>query len=281
VSLPRPDWGHEEYVLDGVTVLPFTAIDQDGARTRRANVVIGHLIDGPRATAFSVKHRIPAVVVSHNWESIPRDADLVVFNSEWLADYHGRDRRHIVVRPHVDVDSYRTTPGDRVTLINASPAKGAGLVADLAAALPDVGFLMVEGAYGEQIRPDLPNVAWQPMLPPGRMRDEVYTRTRILLMPSLFESWGRTAVEAMASGIPVIANPTPGLVECLGDGGTLIPLDDPDAWAAEITRLSTPRAWSTASRRAAVRGRQLHDITTTDLDTFVHAVEDLARGAAR
>lgn len=281
VSLSRPDYADTAYELDGVHVLPFESIDQDGARTKRADVIIGHLIDGSRAAAFSVKHRVPSVVVSHNWEHIPAYAALAVYNSEWLADYHGRERPHIVVRPHVAIDDYVTTPGEHVTLINSSPAKGALLVEALAAAMPDTSFLMVEGAYGEQIHPDLPNVTWQPMLPPGDMRDQVYARTRILLMPSLFESWGRTAVEAMASGIPVIANPTMGLVECVDTGGTLVDVNDAKAWKTAITRLQAPKAWQAASRKATARARELHDITVTDLDTFVHAVENLARGAAR
>jgi len=39
---------------------------------------------------------------------------------------------------------------------------------------------------------------------------EVYGRARIILMPSLYESYGRVAVEALATGIPSIVAPTLG-----------------------------------------------------------------------
>ncbi|WP_262928542.1 glycosyltransferase family 4 protein [Streptomyces sp. CBMA152] len=52
------------------------------------------------------------------------------------------------------------------------------------------------------------------------MREHVYSRSRVILMPSLYESWGRVAVEAFASGIPVIAHTTPGLVESMGEAGS-------------------------------------------------------------
>ncbi len=48
--------------------------------------------------------------------------------------------------------------------------------------------------------------------------DEVFpwlSRTRILIIPSMDEGFGRMAIEAMACGIPVIANPVGGLLEII------------------------------------------------------------------
>jgi len=74
-------------------------------------------------------------------------------------------------------------------------------------------------------------------------------------MPSEYESWGRVGVEAMASGIPVIAHPTPGLQESLGDAGVFVDRNDIDGWERAIRRLLTPRAYGTASKKAR-RGRR-------------------------
>ena len=49
------------------------------------------------------------------------------------------------------------------------------------------------------------------------MRQSVYARTRLLLMPSRSESFGRVGLEAAASGIPTIASPVEGVPEVLGD----------------------------------------------------------------
>ena len=71
----------------------------------------------------------------------------------------------------------------------------------LAERFPDQRFFAVEGSYGEQIiRTDLPNVEWLRHVPGHQMREQVYARTKVLLMPSVYESYGRTAVEAMVAG---------------------------------------------------------------------------------
>lgn len=52
------------------------------------------------------------------------------------------------------------------------------------------------------------------------------------LIPSLFESFGYVAVEAMSEGIPVFASRCGGLIEIVEDGytGTLLPAGDAPAW---------------------------------------------------
>jgi hypothetical protein len=57
---------------------------------------------------------------------------------------------------------------------------------------------------------------------------EVFRKTRVVLMPSLYESYGRVAVEAACAGIPAIVHPTEGLLESLN-------ADKPD-WVVEYTR---------------------------------------------
>jgi glycosyltransferase involved in cell wall biosynthesis len=61
--------------------------------------------------------------------------------------------------------------------------------------------------------------------------------TKILLVPSQEESWGRVAVEAMSSGIPVISNPTPGLREACGEAGIYIDRENIAEWVQMINRL--------------------------------------------
>jgi glycosyltransferase involved in cell wall biosynthesis len=281
VSVSRPDYSPAEpYTLDGVQVLPFANRAQDSRRSFGCDVVIAHLCDMPRAAALARKARCPVAVVVHNFEKPPLGVDLAVYNSQWLAEWHdaaGRGDPWMVVRPPVDVPAYRTTPGDLVTLVNAKIDKGGLLVKGLAKRLPDIGFLVVQGAYGAQVPMRAKNITRQKLVAPTEMRDKVYSRTRVLLMPSAHESWGRVAVEAMASGIPVIAHPTPGLKECLGPAGIYADRDDPSAWEAAITRLGDGRAYAAASKKAAARADELHRMTTADLEAFVEAVTNLRR----
>lgn len=282
VSVSRSLYSRGEYDLDGVQVLPFASKIQDHERTRHADVIIGHLADGKRATSYGARYHVPTVVLVHNEESLPLGASLVCFNSEWLAKAHGYDGASMLVRPHVPIGDYATTPGDRITLINTNPAKGIHQVMRIVDRMPEADFLLVEGTYGNPVTPPpRPNVDFQSILPPSQMRDRVYARTRVLVMPSAYESWGRTAIEAAASGIPVIAHPTPGLREALGSAGIFIDRDDTDAWVAALRKLRDGRSWAAASRKTLARAHEVHEATSSDVAAFVEAVTALGRGRRR
>ncbi len=62
------------------------------------------------------------------------------------------------------------------------------------------------------------------------------------------------AIEAAASGIPVVAAATPGLKEALGPAGIFCERDNLDAWVTEIRRLrDSPLAYEQASRAISRR----------------------------
>lgn len=65
----------------------------------------------------------------------------------------------------------------------------------------------------------------------------------LALMPSLRESFGVAALEALACGTPVVASATGGLPEFMADGvcGLLVPPGDPEAFARAVFRLAIDR----------------------------------------
>lgn len=244
-----------------------------------ADVIVSHLKSVPLARQLARLARARLVQVLHSaapWvvRDVVRGASLYVPNSHHVAKDLSRRMRgpHVVVHPPVWADQHATTPGDRVTLVNPIPAKGAAMFYELARRMPDVDFLAVEGGYQqhEQVREDLANVSWQPHT--ANMRNDAWSRTRVLLMPSAEESYGMAAIEAAASGIPTIAAPTPGLVEALGDGGTFVDVDDIDAWEAALRDLLGPR-WETASKAASARSEQIDP--RQEVAAWVKAVESL------
>jgi hypothetical protein len=102
-----------------------------------------------------------------------------------------------------------------VTMVNPCAVKGISIFLALAERFPACGFGVLPGwgtttsdrarmaAHG--------NIA---MLPNCRHIAEFLSRTRILLMPSLwYEGFGLTVMEGMLHGIPVIASDAGGLVE--------------------------------------------------------------------
>jgi glycosyltransferase involved in cell wall biosynthesis len=260
------------YVLDGVSVYP---VGSEVPDWDACDVVVSHLENVPSAARAALVHGKRFVNVVHNDRDMTRlwlhgHTDLVVYNSEWMAESLGRGPGRIIVRPPVIADDYRTTPGSRVTLVNLNAEKGGQLFAELARRMPDVDFLAVEGAYGDQVHPTGPNVRF---LPHGQDMRAVYAQTRLLLMPSAYESWGRVGVEAMLSGIPVLAHPTPGLCESLSFAGIFLDRADPDSWVDAIRRLQDPDTYAVASGRALARAAELDP--TEDLTRWCDAVEAL------
>ncbi|MBI0293293.1 glycosyltransferase family 4 protein [Streptomyces sp. PRKS01-29] len=285
----------DPHEVDGIRVVPHGLSNGFASAAARADVLVSHLENVPSTACLARGHGVPLVVVCHNtfdltWEPMAAGSTaLAVVNSEWMraeAERHfgGQSRRPdrmLVVRPPVHAKEYRTRPGDCITLINCTATKGVGVLTELAERMPDRKFLAVRGGYGEQQPPDLPNVLVLDHMDGHRMRDEVYARTRILLMPSDYESWGRVGVEAMASGIPVLARPTEGLTESLGPAGIFQDRKDIGAWQKAVEALDDPVTYRAASRRAKARSKALDP--TEDLNAWCEAVEEVggARTASR
>ncbi len=83
----------------------------------------------------------------------------------------------------------------------------------------------------------------------------------VLLLPSETESFGLVALEAMASGVPVVASDVGGLPEVVEHGvtGFLAPVGDVDAMAGYCLQLladcASTRRYSAAARAQAARVR--------------------------
>ncbi|SCF47898.1 Glycosyltransferase involved in cell wall bisynthesis [Streptomyces sp. LcepLS] len=299
VWLSRYTEDREVYDYRGIRVVPLAARLDFAEAARRADVLLSHLENVPAVSALARGYGRPFVAVVHNTHRpsfrhmAAGGTALAVYNSLWMEAeaecFFGempeavRPDASLVVRPPVVAADYRTRPGECITLINCNEDKGGDLLWRLAARMPDQQFLGVRGAYGVQVEPPepLPNLEYVDHVPGEEMAERVYGRTRVLLMPSRYESWGRTGVEALASGIPVVAHPTPGLAESLGEAGIFADRDDLDAWLVTLERLLEPTEWRAASRRAKARSKALDP--TADLASWCEAIEELGgrRGVRR
>lgn len=244
------------YEFEGMLVSPGAMIRTavDGA-----DVVLAHASADKRDPLEGMRLRAPLVRLVHGLPVDPvklAGCSLIVANSQsTAAAFSGWSIPVVVCHPATDPAEFRTTPGDRVTLVNLTGAKGGATFWAAAQAMPDVEFLGVRGGYGSQIEKQLPNV--EILGPVVSMRDWVYARTRLLVMPSQAETWGMVAVEAMHSGIPVLACPTPGLRESLGAAGNWCATLDAAEWVPAIRRMLEPEMWAEASGRALGRAAEL------------------------
>jgi len=283
-----------DYTIHGIRVMSTRdRLDELQALYRWCDVAITHLDVTRGARLEAAKAGKPLVHLVHNErtlraQGVKRDgAALIAYNSEWLRrqveDVEGDKLfadRSMVVRPRVRCKDYEVTSSrECLTLINLSENKGADTFWELARLMPERRFLGVEGSYTEPVSrdrgqimpPDLPNVE---VVPTGDVVP-VYARTDVLLMPSHYESWGRTALEAAASAIPVIAHPTPGLMEAMGASALYAPRLVPEAWVNWLLRLDEPGFRQMMSDAAWEHARLQERVARDDLEALSARLEEL------
>lgn len=284
--------GAPTYELDGVLVTATPRRVEDLAR--EVDVVVTHLDRTRQAVAAAEHTGRPLVHLVHNDRQLqyhnvtPGPGVLAVANSEWIARTIDPRYRIVVCRPPVFVADYDLSDVDletrnRTTLVNLTNPKGVDTFYALAGAMRQRLFLGVVGAYGIQDRRRAGRLRNVELIEnTAEIAGDVYARTRVLLMPSSYESWGRVAIEAACSGIPTIAHPTDGLVEALGTAGIFIDRRKFGLWQAELERLDDADSYAEASGRARARASDLERITSDDLDRLEGAIltliEDRRRG---
>jgi glycosyltransferase involved in cell wall biosynthesis len=150
--------------------------------------------------------------------------------------------------------------GECITLINANVLKGLNVLIDLAKRFPERKFLGVKPYYNVvKVPTDIKNIEWMDL------QDDIRTvlaKTKILIVPSLYESWGRVAFEAMYNGIPVLytkpaeglnnykSGSTEGMQDWIQDNGFACNRTNLDDWIDSIHQLDDPEVYSEYSDRA-------------------------------
>ena len=200
-----------------------------------------------------------------------RDRVLVVYNSEAAKREIQYPNSSFTLPVPVDIDWYNVSreSADRITLINMNEMKGGELFWKLAEEMPEEKFLGVKGSYGVQwVNRSLPNVEIVENTDDIR---EVYKRTSILIMPSIYESWGRTATEASASGIPVICTDTFGLRENMGDAAIYCRRNVLNEWVMAIKKIKKEYdKYSKLVKEQAEKNRP--DKKLEEFEEFIHKV---------
>lgn len=164
----------------------------------------------------------------------------IVYNSRYTQESLPTFYDNMRMIPFVNTEEFTylrtlTVQNNVVCLINCNINKGGEVLKEIASKMPNVQFIGVKGGYSDQIiGKNTQNLTY---IDNQKDIKVVLRKIGILIMPSKNETWGRTAVEAMSSGIPVIHSEAPGLVECVGGAGIQCYRNDLDSWCEAINRI--------------------------------------------
>jgi glycosyltransferase involved in cell wall biosynthesis len=185
--------------------------------------------------------------------------------------------------PLVQPDLYTMEPSrEKVLFINPSLLKGVEMFFQVAERLPHIPFRVFESwnltapwrSYCHSRVEDLSNVEW---CSPTRDITTLYGAARLLMMPSVWEeAYGRSAVEAQLSGIPVVASRRGGLPEAVGEGGIIMNVDAlADEWAGVIHSLYTDETlYDELSKKATANATRMEMSSDYIVATLLTALNE-------
>lgn len=258
------------YTYEGIDVFPPGDAVKE-ALFSWADVVVTHL-DFTQWTIWKAKKLgKPCVFIVHNTSHYyddminSNDNTFVIYNANHAKAELQYKRPSMILEPMLGDCVADNRDPEYITLVNLCRNKGVRQFYKIAERMPDKRFLGITGSYMDQHTNCPSNVTIWPKTP----IKEVMKVTRVLLMPSDYESWGMVASEAMANGIPVICSPTPGLVENCGTGAQYLSWRNVTKWVSLIRQLDNPKVYKRWSEAAIRRTSERVD-RTNELIQFLY-----------
>jgi hypothetical protein len=209
-------------------------------------------------------------------------SDYAIYNTQAAAT-KWNDLGSLVLHPPINPMPRDTkTTGDAYTLLSSLVNKGVQVVLDLAKTYPDKRFIIVrspaEPTHGlvdlEDQAAKLPNVELLPRVSP----DNVYKyleQTKILLVPSKYETYGMSAIEAAGYGIPSIHVDTPDVREGIGEAAYLI---KPLSFEGAIKGITEIEAnYSFYSDKARTRAKYIEDRQLLEMQRFADFIANIKK----
>ena len=126
-----------------------------------------------------------------------------------------------------------------------SPEKGLEDVAELSARtgrVVRVWGMMQDAAYWHRVVAEHPDARldYRGFLPTDELQAEIGRCAALVMTPKWVEAFGNVAIEAMATGVPVLTYDRGGPAEIVVDGvtGFVVPADDVDALVGAVARIN-------------------------------------------
>lgn len=269
----------EELAPDRIEVSDRTTLRWTGEWARRARVP-SMMVSHETADGVLRTWGVPPAAAARAADRLNRRTawaySRIVCTTEWAEREFVRIGARNVLRAPLGVDLARCRPGRRSTVLRAKHADGErvlllmcsrlsvekrpGTALDALAHLRGQGVRAALAVAGEgPLRGALERRAREERLPVrflGHVADretlaDLQASADLCLAPGPAETFGLSALEALACGTPVVASASSALPEVIGDAGACA-MDDPASFAEAVRSvLARPEP----SRRAAARAR--------------------------
>jgi len=177
-----------------------------------------------------------------------------------------------------------------VTIGELKPLKGQMdlllAAAEIVKKMPDIHFVIVgvDNTAGKRFRRDLKRLAhtlgidgkitWLDWVEDTR---PLFAAADIFVSPSHSESFGLAILEAMASGLPVVATETDGAMTLIGNEGLLVPINDPIEMGEKIFALAADQNKRTEVGDALKRRAEEQFSQTKFIDSHIELYESLLK----
>ena len=200
-------------------------------------------------------------------------SDYAIYNTETSANQWGEPRALVLHPPISQLPSNTSTDGDAYTCLSSLRNKGVEVMLSLAEMYPDKRFIIVrspaEPTHGipdlEEKAAKLSNVELHPRVDPKDVH-KYLKQTRVLIVPSIYETYGMSAIEAAGYGIPTVHVDTPHVREGIGNAAVLVPGLNTERTAAGIETIE--KDYEKYSVGARARAEFLTDRQELELEKF-------------
>lgn len=200
----------------------------------KCDILISQLKYGVTAINYGLSKNKKCILILHSYlkdydKLVNNPKVIKIFNSNYVyKQYNNIEGEYYIIEPIIDYPKYEKLFNknidcrEYITMINPSFSKGGDVFYQLCKYYKDRKFLVCEGGYLKHTQPlkkfrELSNVLV--IKNTERIIEEVYTRSRIVIMPSRLETYGMVACEAASLGIPIILNKNTGLYDNIGKIG--------------------------------------------------------------
>lgn len=225
----------KHFVYDGIDIYETNEINSLDY-IKHCDVLITQLDFAPQSLEIGLKLNKKCILILHCHLSeydkfIYNDKVLKIINSKNIYNLIKKENKnreinnYFIIYPFTDFYKYNKhcmeiKDREYITLVNPQRIKGGDVFLQLIKKFPNKKFLLVEGGYYPHLQElhrfkNLPNCHL--VKNTDNMIDDVYNKSKIVLMPSRWDTWGMVASESRAMGIPCICNKNcEGLVENMG-----------------------------------------------------------------